>query len=282
MNSNNFITYSHNLENMKSGIRHFNLEITKKCNQKCFYCFNDSGYSQSKNELTLTEWKNSISEIADLGYQSVHITGGEPFLHPAIVEILDHAINKRLSTTILSNGFKIAMLAKENPDLFRKIKTAQISLDSTDPETHNSRRGFRNAYADAISAIAAFSELNVPIEISTTVSEQNINHLLDIGLFCKSIGAALILRPLISAGRASNIQHNEYFIEQLNTIKSELINKYQVSVIDDRFCYVADEDESDRLLLENGTVTVEATGKIRGKLISKNNLNELLHAIKAA
>ncbi|MFN8305915.1 MAG: radical SAM protein [Ferruginibacter sp.] len=267
---------------MKSGIKHFNLEITKKCNQKCFYCFNDSGYSQSKNELTLTEWKNSISEIADLGYQSVHITGGEPFLHPAIVEILDHAINKGLSTTILSNGFKIAMLAKDNPDLFRKIKTAQISLDSTDPETHNSRRGFRNAYADAISAIAAFSELNVPIEISTTVSEQNINHLLDIGLFCKSIGAALILRPLISAGRASNIQHNEYFIEQLNTIKSELINTYQVGVIDDRFCYVADENESDRLLLENGTVTVEATGKIRGKIVSKNNLNELLLAIKAA
>lgn len=263
-------------------IKHFNLEIIKKCNQKCFYCFNDSGYSQAKDELSLVEWKDSISEIAHLNYKSVHITGGEPFLHPDITEILQHSIGLGLETTILSNGLRIEKLANDNPSLFSQIKTAQISLDSIDPNMHNARRGFRNAYDDAISAINTFFKLNVPVEISTTVSEQNINHLIDIGVYCKTIGAALIIRPLIATGRAAEIQHSRNFRTTLNQITNELKSKFQVTVIDDRFCYVADEVESDRLFIENGTITVEATGRIRSKSILKYNLTQLLCELKAA
>jgi MoaA/NifB/PqqE/SkfB family radical SAM enzyme len=263
-------------------INHFNLEITKKCNQKCFYCFNDSGYSQSKNELSVEQWKNSLTEISQLNFKSVHITGGEPFLHPKIVEILQHSIDLGLQTTILSNGFKIKKLADENPFLFSQIKTAQISLDSMKPEKHNARRGFQNAFPDAISAINTFLNLNVPVEISTTVSEQNLQDLFDIGAYCKTIGASLIVRPLISTGRATDLKHNDSFYSELEEAIYKLQNDFQVKVIDDRFNYVADDVMSERFFVEKGTITVEATGKIRGISFLQTDFQNLLQSLKAA
>lgn len=282
MNTNIFTIDSYNHNAMKSNIRHFNLEITKRCNQKCFYCFNNSGHSKTKDELTLSQWKDAISDIAYLGYKSVHITGGEPFLHPNIIEILQQAVELGLSTTVLSNGFRIESLAKKNYLLFSQIKTAQISLDSTEPSTHNTRRGFRHAYEDAISAIKTFINLNVPVEISTTVSDQNINDLLDIGLFCKEIGAVLIIRSMIKTGRALNIESSDNFNKRFDSIKLELINKHKIAVVDDRFCYVADDIESDKLFLQNGIITVEATGSIRSKSIFLKKLPDLLYTLKAA
>lgn len=265
-----------------SSVKHFNLEITKKCNQKCFYCFNDSGYSKSSNELSLKEWKESISEISALGYKSVHITGGEPFLHPNIVDILKHSIEKGLSTTILSNGLKIANLSKLHPELFSKLSLAQISLDSMDKEMHNSRRGFRNAFDDAMNAIVALKKLNVPIEISTTVSKQNINHIFEIAEFCKEINASLILRPLISAGRANEIFHDLNFTKELNSIINTLKNSIGVSIIEDKFNYVGDGEMSDNFFKEFGTITVEATGIIRGVKFSNTSLNTFLQILKVA
>jgi MoaA/NifB/PqqE/SkfB family radical SAM enzyme len=266
----------------KTDISHFNLEITRKCNQKCFYCFNDSGYSKRSEEISLLEWKDSISEIHNLGYKSVHITGGEPFLHPDIVEILSHSIELGLETTILSNGLKIATLVKKHPELFSKLKLAQISLDSMDAEMHNSRRGFRDAYVDAMTAVKTLIGVGVPIEISTTVSQQNINHIVEIGKFCKSINASLILRPLILTGRANNILHEDGFFGLLQDTIEILKTKFQIDVIEDRFNYVADDEMSDKYFKENGTITVEATGKIRGVYFLNSNLKDLLQALKVA
>ena len=263
-------------------IKHFNLEITKKCNQQCFYCFNDSGFTKSKDELSLEEWRNSISEIHNLGYKSVHITGGEPFLHPNIVEILSHSIELGLETTILSNGYKIPRLVEKHPTLFAKLKLAQISLDSMDAEIHNSRRGFKGAFKDALDAINALKRVNVPIEVSTTVSDQNILDITDIAKYCNSINASLIIRRLIQSGRAQSIEHSLKFNIQLEEIKEKLQSHTNVNIVSDKFNYVADDNEIDRFFKEFGTVTVDATGNIKGKYLKLFSLKSLLSQLKVA
>lgn len=266
----------------KLDLKHFNLEITKKCNQKCFYCFNDSGYSRSKDELSLEDWKRSLTDIFSLGFKSVHITGGEPFLHPHIKEILQHATGTGLDTTVLSNGFKIATLCNESPALLSKLTLAQISLDSMNPQIHNSRRGYKSAYGDAISAIKSLQGLDVPIEISTTVSEENLEEILEIGRYSKSIDASLVIRPLINEGRANNIEHNFIFRRKLQMIIKQMVDLYDVKVITDRFKYVANKTESDSIIFNDGILTVEATGKIRSNHFSEINLTKLLHQLIAA
>lgn len=261
---------------------HFNLEITKNCNQKCFYCFNDSGHADQKNELSLVEWKKVISEIHTLGHKSVHITGGEPFLHPNIIEILTHAIGLGLETTILSNGYKIAMLAEKHQTLFSKLKLAQISLDAMDPNVHNARRGFSGAFKDAIDAINSLQKVNVPIEISTTVSDQSLSQLIDIGRYCESIHASLIIRELIQEGRCQAFDANIDLNISLRKIKEILQLHCKANIVDDQFNYVVQSSERDKYVKNYGTVTVEASGKISGQYIKYYTINSLLNQLKVA
>ena len=71
--------------NMK--IRHLNIEVTKRCNQRCFYCFNDSGIGSPASELTPEKWLN-VLHAQSRGLESVHLTGGEPFSYPGAIDIL--------------------------------------------------------------------------------------------------------------------------------------------------------------------------------------------------
>jgi len=245
---------------------HFNLEITKKCNQKCFYCFNDSGYSKKRDEFSLAEWKNLITGITLKGNESVHITGGEPFLHPDIMEILSHSINLGLKTSILSNGLNISRLAQSFPELFSKLVVAQISLDSMNPELHNKRRGYANSFSDAMSAIAALINLNVPVEVSSTVSDENINDLYEIGNFCKENNLGLIVRPLLTAGRAVGVLLSDNFINKIsNTVKD--LKDMNIQVTEDRFQYVEAENKSSNIW-DNEILTVHKDGVVRGSTTS--------------
>ena len=40
---------------MADSIKHANIGITNQCNQKCFYCFSNSGQAR-KDELSLDTW----------------------------------------------------------------------------------------------------------------------------------------------------------------------------------------------------------------------------------
>jgi molybdenum cofactor biosynthesis enzyme MoaA len=67
--------------NVMTPVTHFNLEITNLCNQRCLYCFNNSGAVERKGELPIESWERFLKRQAEQGLKSVHITGGEPFVN---------------------------------------------------------------------------------------------------------------------------------------------------------------------------------------------------------
>lgn len=261
---------------MSIAIRHLNIEVTKKCNQRCFYCFNDSGKGQSSDELSLQQWLDMLCDLKQKGLKSIHLTGGEPFAYKNAVELLAGVQALGLSTSILSNGLHLKWLTSEFPDVFRKLTVAQISLDSLDPQTHNSRRGNDMAWSDAISAIRALRQLSVPVEISCVISDTNLLDLNGLAEFCKTVGAALLIRPIALKGRAKNQKLQEGFAQNLADCSNKLIAQHGISLVSDRFHYVADNCESE-IKAPNGIYTVHHDGRLR---ISDND--ELLFESLAA
>lgn len=261
---------------MNTEIRHLNIEVTKKCNQRCFYCFNDSGKGQSSDELGLQQWLNMLSDLQQKGLKSIHLTGGEPFAYKNAVELLAGAQALGLSTSILSNGLHLKGLTSEYPDVFRRLTVAQISLDSIDPQTHNERRGNEMAWNDAISAIRALRQLSVPVEISCVVSDTNLLDLNGLAEFCETVGAALLIRPIALKGRAANQKLQEGFAQDLADGSQKLIAQHGINLVSDRFHYVVDDREG-RIRIPNGIYTVHHDGRLR---ISGND--ELLFESLAA
>lgn len=260
---------------MNTKIRHLNIEVTKRCNQRCFYCFNNSGVGSPASELTLGRWLNIVRALQQKGLESIHLTGGEPFAYKHAVQLLEGAQGMHLSTSILSNGFRMESLASAFPKVFRRLAVAQISLDSMNEETHNRRRGSPRAWQDAINAIRALRDLFVPVEVSCVVSETNLGDVQAVADFCRTVDAGLIVRPILAAGRAAARRIPGSFTRDLEICVQALTARQDVRLIADRFHYVADEREMRPAQWPTDVHTVHHDGRLRFNDADEINLTAL-------
>jgi AdoMet-dependent heme synthase len=242
---------------------HVNIEITRKCNQSCFYCFNNSGAGNRPYLVSYEIWKSILTALHQDNLKSVHFTGGEPFIWSKTIDLIEYAQSIGLDTSILSNGFQIDNLVDTHHEVMGNLKVAQISLDSMDKDIHDLRRGCKGAWQQAIDAIYALRKINVPVEVSCVVDEKNIDGLINVGYFVKSIEAALLIRPLVPIGRANSQKISSVFQKRLEEI-SILLQSKKIKINHDVFNYVPINNETDDINLHNNVFTVEATGNIRG------------------
>ncbi|MFF4205620.1 radical SAM protein [Streptomyces sp. NPDC001668] len=84
------------------------LEITRRCQLMCqTHCYAQAGPTQGHGVMTGEDWKRVISEAAALGVKKIQLIGGEPTLHPDFVELVEHALAKRLGVEVYSNLYRV-------------------------------------------------------------------------------------------------------------------------------------------------------------------------------
>ena len=138
------------------------------CNLACAYCCAESSPAAPAQLLPVTTARAVLAEFAALGGQEVYLTGGEPFLHAEIGELVAAAAAVA-PTTILSNamvwqrGARRAALEAMDRDRAR----LQISLDSADPARHDAIRG-AGAHARAVEGIRTALGLGFRVRIAAT------------------------------------------------------------------------------------------------------------------
>jgi len=85
-----------------------------------------------------------VREITALGLKEVYFTGGEPFLHPEIVDLLAYAL-AHAPTTVLTNGTLIGEAMADRlgaaAAASRYSLEVRLSLDALDPEANDAIRG---------------------------------------------------------------------------------------------------------------------------------------------
>lgn len=83
------------------------VDLTYNCNLRCLHCYVcENVNSICMNQLYLEKDRifKLIDEMENMGVVEVIFTGGEPFLHPNIFEILEYATSKNLIVTLLTNA----------------------------------------------------------------------------------------------------------------------------------------------------------------------------------
>ena len=106
------------------------LYLTDKCNLDCSYC---TEYDNSKPHPKLEDLKLWIRKIRDLGTMRIALVGGEPLLHPDVVEIVRYCRELGFATSLTTNGFLLTRkLLKELEEA--GLQVSQISVDRMTPE----------------------------------------------------------------------------------------------------------------------------------------------------
>ena len=105
------------------------LYVTDQCNLDCAYC---TEYDNSKPHPPLEDLKRWLTKIRDLGTVRVALVGGEPLMHPSIVEVVRHARQLGLATSLTTNGFLLSKPLVEALDE-AGLEVMQISVDRMTP-----------------------------------------------------------------------------------------------------------------------------------------------------
>jgi MoaA/NifB/PqqE/SkfB family radical SAM enzyme len=118
------------------------------CNLSCENCYIESSPKNDRLAyLSLEDVRPYINEIKDNNWKlnNIAFTGGEPFLNPHIIEILEETLSLGIPVMVLTNAHKVIKrwdkklleLNKKHGDHFRM----RVSLDHYTKEVHEKERG---------------------------------------------------------------------------------------------------------------------------------------------
>ena len=172
------------------------------CNLQCSYCVAESHPGAPRRAIHLNTVKRIIDEAVELGFESLYLTGGEPFILPDIFEMLAYSSDK-LPTTILTNAMLFSdKRLKRLAEINNERLVIQVSLDGSRPEHHDPFRGPRS-WQKTIEGTQKLLESGFRIRLSTTETPANTEFMDDICDFCRLLGVSdddHIIRPLAKRG----------------------------------------------------------------------------------
>lgn len=158
------------------------LLLNKRCNLKCDFCdlWHYTDMMPFETAATI------VHRAPKAGVRTLVITGGEPFVHPRIWDVIELARNLDLGVNITTNG---VLLRRDLGRLARsRVNSLSISLDGLGP-THDRLRGVPGCFDDVILSLDALqSQTTINLNIYFVVTKENVHELLDIHHFCEARG----------------------------------------------------------------------------------------------
>ncbi|MFH0897592.1 MAG: radical SAM protein [Candidatus Bathyarchaeota archaeon] len=130
--------------------------ITSRCNCSCYMC---DLHRQEPQQISLEDAKKVLDFLAKNKFLIVYFTGGEPTLHPNVVEIVDYANRLGLVATMTTNG-------TPKKELLMRLKNAglyllSVSLDHWDAAVCEKIRNHKGIMAKQVETLKYLNEIGL-------------------------------------------------------------------------------------------------------------------------
>jgi AdoMet-dependent heme synthase len=170
----------------ENSLRWAYLEIIGKCDLKCSYCYNrESGFGVD-SQISVNEFRQAIDRLHSAGIEQVTLSGGEPTLHSHLADLVSVASKTGMSVHICSNGRALSLnamsaLAKAG------LSQVQVNVDHMDSAKHDRWRGKSGSHNSALATLKKWRQLGVATVGMTVVHSGNINDLIRISDWLRSL-----------------------------------------------------------------------------------------------
>ena len=199
--------------------------VTSRCNLSCLHCYaNASSTRQSHDELTTTEGRSLIDELAAFGVPVLLFSGGEPLARKDIIELISYASSNGLRTVLSSNG---TLLDKKKADELKKIGISYvgISIDGRE-KTHDTFRNRKGAFKETLAGIRAALQAGLKVGLRLTMNKTNsadIEYIFD--LMEQEGIPRICFYHLIPSGRGRSLTESDLTPEEKRTVMNSIIGK---------------------------------------------------------
>ncbi|MBX7214296.1 MAG: GTP 3',8-cyclase MoaA [Thermoflexales bacterium] len=151
-------------------INYLRVSLTDKCNLRCVYCMPEHMVFRPGDELLSgDEFIRVLQAASMLGFDKYRLTGGEPTVHPGLVDIVAalRALPGTREIAMTTNGLRLARLAQ--PLKAAGMDRVNISIDTLDAERYH-RITRWGKVEDVLAGIAAAEAAGLtPIKLNAVV-----------------------------------------------------------------------------------------------------------------
>lgn len=145
--------------------------MTRRCNLKCVHCYAQAVDPDGKDEISTSQAKEIIDDLAAFGAPVMLFSGGEPLVRKDLVELAKYATSKGMRAVISTNG---TLITKEKARELKDVGLSYvgISLDGTE-ETHDKFRGISGSYKKALQGVENCKAEGLKVGLRFTINKRN-------------------------------------------------------------------------------------------------------------
>jgi MoaA/NifB/PqqE/SkfB family radical SAM enzyme len=176
------------------------VEVTERCDFGCGYCYASAG--RRGREMDMALFKRLLDRLEGAGIWQVTLSGGEPLLHPGIVEIVREASDRGMVVHVCTNGYHLdrrmaGRLAGAG------LSQVMVNLDSVHAARHDGMRGREGSFLKAKEALGNAVRAGILAKSQTVVTRENVGELEEIMALARSLGVRRVsYGELVQAGRS--------------------------------------------------------------------------------
>lgn len=268
-------------------LKEISIEIIRKCPNNCVHCSSVSN-ENCKERLDYGRFMSVVREAAELGASTICLSGGEPFLHDRIVDMVKFASSLGLNIYIYTSGIvfdgqnRKTFLDKDILEAISQDVTKLIfNLEAATPKTYDAVMGTSGCFEIMKQSIRNAHEACITTEAHFVPMKLNMNEAEEVVELCQSLHVSKIsFLRLVVHGRA---QANEAAIalskEELEHFKVFLEKLQKRAGIDIRIGVpLSLEAECHRCEAAKGKLNIKYDGKVFPCEVFKNE--RMSHCLK--
>lgn len=169
-------------------------DLTYRCNERCVHCYLDH---EDHGELTTSEVKDVLDQLAAAGTLFLIFSGGELLLRTDFFELLEYARALAFDVKLKTN----AILIKE-ADAVRiralGVRQVQVSIYSHRAKVHDAITKVAGSFDRSIAAIRFLKAQGLRVLIANVLMRQNAGDYPGVQALAAGLGAEFTLDPTIT------------------------------------------------------------------------------------
>ena len=152
--------------------------ITQRCNLKCVHCYAHAKNIAFDNELSLSDGKILIDDLAEFGVPVMLFSGGEPLVRQDLPELAAYAVKKGMRAVVSTNG---TLITPQIAQILKDIGLSYVGISLDGMEEINDRfRGVKGAFRLALKGIENCKKAGIKVGLRFTINKSNVGQISEI------------------------------------------------------------------------------------------------------
>ncbi|MEU3356268.1 cytosylglucuronate decarboxylase [Streptomyces sp. NPDC037389] len=154
---------------MRQRDRYLFIRILEACNADCFMC--EYALSRDTFRFSPADFAGLLPEAREAGVRYVRFTGGEPLMHPDVVELVRAGTAEGMRMSLITNGALLPRMAGRLAGA--GLAQVVVSVDGASAVTHDVYRRSPGMFDSALRGLVAAAGLGVLPRVNTVVGPHN-------------------------------------------------------------------------------------------------------------